>query len=60
VNLQALIDRYYNPAYARIWADHEAGRISTDQAIDRTHIAWERMAKKVERETGYNVSHEAR
>lgn len=53
--IQDLIDRHYHSAYEKAWADQAAGRITTDEAIDRCHAAWLKCAALIKRKTGYTL-----
>ena len=52
---QQIIDKHYAPACDRIWTDVAAGLISADQAVERQHLLWLRVADRIKRETGYSV-----
>ena len=50
---QEVWDKAYNGAYDKAWADHAAGRITADEAIERTTRAWQKAEATLARQTGY-------
>jgi hypothetical protein len=52
--IQALIDRYYVPAWDRIWAGVTT-QAEADEAWDRAQKAWDRAAARIKKETGYTL-----
>jgi hypothetical protein len=52
---QQIIEKHYAPACDRIWSEVAAGLIDTDQAIERQHSLWLRVAARIKRETGYSA-----